>query len=134
MFSSAEHVADCRGTTAHSNKYYNKNTFLIQIIIHKQCWVVFHLYLICSPLVITSQKCINIIYWITHNYIFFIFLHKYDPKQQQISAVLKVDKENPIKQMRQNIFFVIYLLRKNYPLLNVCALKKYGNLCFQYLV
>ncbi len=33
---------------------------------------------------------------------FSIFLHKYDPKHHQIFAqVLKVDKENPIKQMRQ---------------------------------
>ncbi len=38
---------------------------------------------------------------------FSIFLHKYDPKHNQIFAqVLKVDKENPI------IFFVIYLFRK----------------------
>ncbi len=34
-----------------------------------------------------------------------IFLHKYDPKHNQIFAqVLKVDKENPIKQMRQKYF------------------------------
>ncbi len=33
---------------------------------------------------------------------FSIFLHKYDPKHNQIfTKVLKVDKENPIKQMRQ---------------------------------
>ncbi len=43
-----------------------------------------------------------------------IFLHKYDPKHHQTFAqVLKVDKENPIKQMRQiYIYFIIYLLRE----------------------
>ncbi len=36
---------------------------------------------------------------------FSIFLHKYDPKHNQIFAqILKVDKENPIKQMRQKYF------------------------------
>ncbi len=42
-----------------------------------------------------------------------IFLHKYDPEHNQIFAqVLKVDKENPIRQMRQQYFlchlFCIY--------------------------
>ncbi len=36
---------------------------------------------------------------------FSIFLHKYDPKHNQIFAqVLKVDKDNPIKQMRHKYF------------------------------
>ncbi len=44
---------------------------------------------------------------------FSIFLHKCDPKHIQIFAqVLKVDKENPIKQIRQKYFIVIYLFRK----------------------
>ncbi len=38
---------------------------------------------------------------------FSIFLHKYDPKHNQIFA--KVLKENPIKQMTLKYFLVIYL-------------------------
>ncbi len=46
-----------------------------------------------------------------------IFLHKYDLERNQI--FLKVDKDNPIKQILNNIFFVIYLLRKNDPILHI---------------
>ncbi len=48
---------------------------------------------------------------------FSTFLHKYDPKHHQIFAqVLKVDKENPIKQM------------DNDPILHICEWQKYVNL------
>ncbi len=37
----------------------------------------------------------------------------------------KVDKEYPIKQVREKYFLVIYFL-----VLHICALQKYVNLCF----
>ncbi len=44
---------------------------------------------------------------------FSIFLHKYDPKHNQIfTQVLIVDKENPIKQMRQKYFLCHLFIRK----------------------
>ncbi len=56
---------------------------------------------------------------------FSIFLHKYDPKHNQIFAqVLKVDKENPIKQMRQKYLFI----QENDPILHIYEWQKYVNL------
>ncbi len=47
---------------------------------------------------------------------FSIFLHKYDPKHHQIfTQVLNVDKENPIKQMRQKNLCHLFI-EKNDPL------------------
>ncbi len=50
------------------------------------------------------------------------------------ALVEKVEKRTESNMWEKNIFFVIYLLRKNYPLLHICALQKYVNLCFQYVV
>ncbi len=59
----------------------------------------------------------------------YIFLHKYDPKHHQIFAqVLKVDKENWIKQMRQKCFLCHLFIEKNDPVLHICVLQKYVNL------
>ncbi len=60
---------------------------------------------------------------------FSIFLHKYDPKHHQIfTQVQKVDKENPIQQMRQK-YSLRHLFSEKYdPLLPICALQKYVNL------
>ncbi len=36
----------------------------------------------------------------------YIFLHKYDPRyNQSFAQVVKVNKENPIKQIRKKIYF-----------------------------
>ncbi len=52
---------------------------------------------------------------------FSIFLHKYDPKHNQIfTQVLKVDKENPIKQMRQKYFICHLFIQENDPVLHIC--------------
>ncbi len=46
---------------------------------------------------------------------FSIFLHKYDPKHHQIFIqVLKVDKENPIKQMRQKYYLCHLFIQKKW--------------------
>ncbi len=50
------------------------------------------------------------------------------------SEVLRVDKENWIKQVRGKYFLCHLFIEKNYPVLHICALQKYVNLCFQYLV
>ncbi len=43
----------------------------------------------------------------------YIFLHKYDPRyNQSFAQVVKVNKENPIKQMRKKCLFFMYLFRK----------------------
>ncbi len=47
--------------------------------------------------------------------------------------VLKVDKENPIKQVREKYCLCHLSIEKNYPVLHTFALQKYVNLCFQYL-
>ncbi len=36
--------------------------------------------------------------------------------------------------MRENYFICHLFIEKNYPVLHICALQKYVNLCFQYLV
>ncbi len=41
--------------------------------------------------------------------------------------VLKVDKENPIKQVREK-FLCHLFIEKNDPVLHICALQKYVNL------
>ncbi len=64
-----------------------------------------------------------------------IFLHKYDPKHHHIFIqVLKVDKENRIKQVREKYFLCNLFIEKNDAVLHICVLQKYVNLCFQYLV
>ncbi len=46
-----------------------------------------------------------------------IFLHKYDPKHNQIfEQALKVDKENPL------------FIQENDPILHICEWQKYVNL------
>ncbi len=58
-----------------------------------------------------------------------IFQHKYDPKHNQIFAqVLKVEKENPINQMRQKYFPWYLFVQENDPILHICELQKYVNL------
>ncbi len=60
---------------------------------------------------------------------FSIFLHKYDTKHYQIFAqVLKVDRENPIKQIRQKYFLCHLFIQENYPILHICEWQKYVNL------
>ncbi len=60
---------------------------------------------------------------------FSIFLHKYDTKHNQISAqVLEVDKENPIKHMRQKYFLCHLFIQENDPILHICEWQKYVNL------
>ncbi len=79
------------------------------------------------------QCCLKVS--IEFNIEFSIFLHKYDPKQQHfIIKVLKVDKKNPIKQVREKYFICQLFIEKYYPVLHICALQKYVNLCFQYLL
>ncbi len=64
-----------------------------------------------------------------------IFLHKYDPKHNQIFIyVLRVDKEKQIKQVREKYFLCHLFIEKSDPVLHICALQMYVNLCFQYLV
>ncbi len=63
--------------------------------------------------------------------VFYIFMHIYiyDPKHHQIlTQVLKVDKVNSNQINETNIFFVIYLREKKYPVLHICVLQKYVNL------
>ncbi len=63
-----------------------------------------------------------------------IILHKYDPKHNQIfvkkkkKKVLKVDRENPIKQMTQKYFLCHLFIQENYPILHICEWQKYVNL------
>ncbi len=60
---------------------------------------------------------------------FSIFLHKHDPKRHRIFAqVLKVDKENPLKQMRQKYFLCHLFIQENDPILHICEWQKYVNL------
>ncbi len=62
---------------------------------------------------------------------FSIFLHKYDPKHIQIfaySEVLKVDKEIPIKQMREKYFICHLFIQENDPILHICEWQNYVNL------
>ncbi len=63
-----------------------------------------------------------------------IFLHKYDPKHQIFIQVLKVDKENRIKQVREKYFLCHLFIEKNYPVLHICALQKYVNLWDEQLI
>lgn len=50
-----------------------------------------------------------------------LFLHKHDLKQDQIfTHVLKLDKENTIKQMKQNIEIILFIL-ENYTTLHICV-------------
>ncbi len=66
---------------------------------------------------------------------FSIFLHKYDPKHNQIFAqILKVDKENPIKQLRQKYFLFHSFIRENDPILHICEWQKYVNLLDKQLI
>ncbi len=46
---------------------------------------------------------------------------------------LEVDKENRIKQVREKYLCRLFIEKKD-PVLHICALQKYVNLCFQYLV
>ncbi len=49
------------------------------------------------------------------------FLHKYDPNHNQFFVqVLNVDREKPIKQMRQRYFLCHLFLQKNDPILQIC--------------
>ncbi len=57
-----------------------------------------------------------------------IFLHKYDPQLQIFAQVLKVDKENPIKQMRQKYFLCHLFTQENGPIMHFCEWQKYVNL------
>lgn len=53
-----------------------------------------------------------------------IFLHEYDTKHNQIffAQVLKVEKENPINQMRQKYFPGYLFILENDPICRVAKL------------
>lgn len=54
------------------------------------------------------------------------FQHKYDLKHGQIfTLLLKLDKGNPIKQIRQKMTLIRLLIVKNYPILNICVWQKH---------
>ncbi len=59
---------------------------------------------------------------------FSIFLHKSDPKHNQIFAQVLKDKENPIKQMRQKYFLCHLYIQENDSILHICEWQKNVNL------
>ncbi len=64
----------------------------------------------------------------------YIFLHKYDPKYNQIfTQVMKVNKENSIKQMRQKKNMYLFI-QENDPILHICEWYKYVNLLDQQFI
>lgn len=59
------------------------------------------------------------------------FVHNYDPKHLIFRQVLKVDKQSSIKQMK---ILGHFFIEGSDPILHICELHKYVNLCFQYLL
>ncbi len=79
--------------------------------------------------VIVISRFFNISWKFVNPLEFSVFLHKYDPKYNQIFAqVLQVDKENPIKQIRQKYFLCHLFIHENDPILHICEWQKYVNL------
>ncbi len=58
---------------------------------------------------------------------FYIFLHKYDPKQSDFRTSPESRQREP-NQMRQKYFLCHLFIQENDPILHICEWQKYVNL------